>query len=279
MKLENLTIFITGINRGLGRCLAEQILEAGGRVAGTARDLSQLSDLKVRHGDRLWLSMLDLTDVRGIEQALGSAFAELGRVDVVVSNAGYSLLGAAEECTEEQIRHILDTNLLGSIYLARAAVPMMRAQGAGRLVQISSSVGHTAFPGLALYCASKWAIEGFYEALAIEVAGFGISTTLVQPGAIRTEFGSSGVVSQEHEAYRGTPAHHFRQMEPFEASGDPVKMARAILLTLGQTPAPPRLALGRDAYHMIKQALTARLAQLDLLPELTFSTDCEPAPV
>lgn len=277
MSLENRAIFITGINRGLGRHLAEQILEAGGRVAGTARDLSQLQALKETHGERLSLYALDLTDIPRMQAALTSAFATFGRLDAVISNAGYSLMGAAEELDEDDIGHILATNLLGSLHLARAAVPLLRQQGGGRLIQISSAVGHVGLPGLSLYCASKWGIEGFFEALAPEVAGFGIETTLVQPGAIRTDFGASGVVSRELEVYRGTPAHQFRHLTEFQAPGDPAKMARAILGTLELSPAPPRLVLGGDAHQMIRQALQTRLAQIEQLPELTFSTNCQPA--
>jgi NAD(P)-dependent dehydrogenase (short-subunit alcohol dehydrogenase family) len=279
MNSENLTVFITGINRGLGRHLAEQVLEGGGRVAGTARDLTQLQELQALHGERLWLRALELTNVAGIQDAVAAAFGAFPRIDAVISNAGYSLLGAAEECSEADIRQLLDTNLLGSIHLARAAVPYLRAQGGGRLVQISSSASHTGFPGLSLYCASKWAIEGFFEALAPEVAPFGIETCLVEPGAIRTDFGASGVFSPPLDVYRGTPAHQFREMGHFEAPGDPSKMARAILASLRQSPAPTRLALGSDAYQMIRHALVSRLGELDRQRETSFSTDFQPMPV
>lgn len=266
------TVFITGINRGLGRHLAEQVLEAGGRVAGTTRDLRQIEDLR---SDRLLPLSLDLTDFPAIDSALEAAFQAFGRIDAVISNAGYSLMGAAEELSYEAMKHILDTNLLGSIWLARAAVPRLRAQGGGRIIQVSSSSGQTGFPGLSLYCASKWGIEGFFESLAPEVAPFGIETTLVEPGAIRTRFADTGVISQPLAVYQGTPAHHFRELLSggFVANGDPARMARAILASLEQTPAPARLVLGSDAYAMLTTQLSARLQQVQDGREIAYSTD------
>jgi NAD(P)-dependent dehydrogenase (short-subunit alcohol dehydrogenase family) len=280
MLTENRTWFITGINRGLGRHLAQQVLENGERVAGTARDLSQLEDLKQQHGDRLWLGQLDLTDTPGIRSILARAFENFGQVDVVVSNAGYSLLGAAEELNDQDIQHILDTNLVGSIQLARAAVPLLRAQGGGRIVQISSSSAQVSFPGLSLYCASKWGIEGFFESLSQEVRDFGIETTLVEPGAIRTSFATSGVVSPALAIYKDTPVRLFREMldSGFEAGGDPARMATAIIASLETVPAPSRLVLGSDAYTMITEALRGRLERVEKQRKVAYSTDFEMQP-
>ncbi len=273
MTLENRTLLITGINRGLGRHLAEQVLEAGGRVAGTARNPNSLQALQARHGDRLRLFSLDLTDSEQITSVVNEAFSTFSLIDAVISNAAYSLLGAAEEVEPKQIRHLLETNLVGSILLARAALPYFRRQGGGRLIQISSSSGHAGLAGLSLYCASKWGIEGFYESLGQEVEPFGIQTTLVEPGAIRTDFGTTGVVSEPLEAYQGTPAHQFRHLADFQAPGDPSKMARAILDTL-EGPAPTRLVLGQDAYQMIHHGMSSRLVRLEL--EGAVPTDHEP---
>lgn len=268
-------VFITGINRGLGRHLAEQVLDAGGSVAGTTRHLAQLDDLKLRHGNRLLPLPLDVTDFDALAAAVNSAFSAFGHIDAVISNAGYSLLGAAEELTPAAIEKILATNLLASIHLARSAVKLLREQGGGRLIQISSSCGQVGFPGLSLYCASKWGIEGFFEALAGEVAVFGIQTTLVQPGAIRTDFGSSGVLSEPLDVYRGTPAHQFRQMlnQDSQATGDPARMAAAILRTIEQAQAPFRLVLGSDAHSMLMAGLSTRLEQIESCREVSESTD------
>lgn len=155
------TWFITGVNSGFGLVLTELLLRRGDRVAGTSRKLHQLDKLKVQYGEQLWLTSLDLTDTAAIHKAVDSAFAELGRIDVVVNNAGYVLIGAAEEFTDEQMLHQLSTNLVGSIQVVRAALPHLRRQGGGRILQMSSVGGQTAVPGLSVYHASKWGIEGF----------------------------------------------------------------------------------------------------------------------
>jgi NAD(P)-dependent dehydrogenase (short-subunit alcohol dehydrogenase family) len=280
--MEKRTWFITGINRGLGRSLAEALLERGDRVAGTARKLTELDDLKAKYGDRLWTATLDLTDAGAIQSVVGQAFADLGRIDVVVNNAGYSLAGAAEECTEEMIRHQLDTNLLGSILVARAALPHLRAQGRGRILQVSSGAGQLGFPGLSLYTASKWGIEGFFESLAPEVAPFGIETTLFEPGAIRTDFGGRGVLPTAIAAYQDTPAGAMRRAAESlrdagegasEAGGDPAKMAVAMIDSVAQSPAPKRVVMGSDIYEFLLSTYRERAAALEAQKALAFSTD------
>ena len=187
-------------------------MQRGGRVAGTVRNLAHADELKKQFPDQLWIRELDLSDLANIANTFHAAVEHFGRVHAVVSNAAYSLLGAAEELQLDAIRHIVDTNLIGSIELARAAVAHMRPLGGGRLIQISSGAGQAAFPGLSLYCATKWGIEGFFESLAQEVADFGIQTTLVEPGTIRTDFGASGVLSPELDAYREGPVGMLRKM-------------------------------------------------------------------
>ncbi len=252
-------------------------MRRGGRVAGTVRKLADADSLKEKFPDQLWITALDLSDLANIEKTFQAAAEHFGRVHAVVSNAAYSLLGAAEELQLDAIRHIVDTNLIGSLELARAAVSHMRPLGWGRLIQISSGAGQAAFPGLSLYCATKWGIEGFYESLALEVAGFGLQTTLVEPGTIRTDFGASGVLSAELEAYRESPAGTLRRMAAagYAAPGDPAKMAKAIVDTFEVEKAPPRLALGPDVYGYIQTALTSRLEQLEAHKSLTMSTDCD----
>jgi NAD(P)-dependent dehydrogenase (short-subunit alcohol dehydrogenase family) len=182
------TWFVTGTSRGFGLELTEQLLARGDRVAATLRHPDRLDDLAARYGDRLWVRALDVTDAAQMRNVVQEAFASLGRVDVVVSNAGYGLFGTAEDLTDDQVEAMIATNLTASIQLARTAVPHLRAQGGGRLLQLSSMGGQIAFPAFALYHAAKWGIEGFYEALAQEVEPFGIRTVLVEPGMIRTGF-------------------------------------------------------------------------------------------
>lgn len=269
--------FVTGINRGLGRSIAETILNRGGKVAGTVRRRVDVAELEQRFPGQLWLAELDVSDLANVPKVFDEAVKALGRINAVVSNAGYSLMGAAEELELQAIRHIVDTNLLGSIQLARAAVAHMRPLGGGRIIQISSGAGQASFPGLSLYCATKWGIEGFFEGLSHEVAAFGIGTTLAEPGAIRTDFGSTGVLSPELEAYRDGPVGFLRQMAKigYVAPGDPVKMANAIVDTFELEVAPPRLPLGSDVYGYIKTALGARLEQLESYKNL--ETDCDAA--
>ncbi len=277
IPISSSTWFITGVSRGLGRNIAEEVMRRGGRVAGTVRKLADADELKKQFPGQLWIRVLDLSDLANIANTFQAAAGQFGRVHAVVSNAAYSLLGAAEELQIDAIRHIVDTNLIGSIELARAAVAHMRPLGGGRIVQISSGAGQASFPGLSLYCATKWGIEGFFESLAQEVAEFGIHTTLVEPGAIRTDFGASGVLSPELDAYREGPAGTLRTMARagYSAPGDPAKMAKAIVDTFEAEAAPPRLALGPDVYGYVKAALTRRLEQIEAHRSLTMSTDCD----
>jgi NAD(P)-dependent dehydrogenase (short-subunit alcohol dehydrogenase family) len=258
------TWFITGTSSGFGRLLTEMLLARGDRVVGTLRKPGALDDLKKAHGDMLDVVTMDLTDTASIRQAIDKAFAG-GRVDVVVNNAGYGLFGAAEEVTDEQIRHVLDTNLTGSIQVIRAAIPHLRGQGGGRIVQVSSEGGQIAYPNFSLYHASKWGIEGFVEAVAQEVRPFGIDFLIVEPGPSKTDFGK-GLVSPEPMAvYDDTPVGEIRRgiaSGAFEIRGNPDKMARAMIDTVDLDTPPRRLVLGGDAYAHIEAGLGARLDEL-----------------
>ncbi len=177
------TWFITGVSRGRGRQMAEQLLARGERVAGTARRPAALDDLKAQHGDRLWLASLDVTDTAAVRRVVGAAFAPRGPRGGVGHKPGDGELGGAEELTDEQIVHQVNTNLIGSMQVIRAALPLLRAQGGGRIIQVSSEGGQTTYPNFSLYHATKWGIEGFVEAVAQEVAPFGIEFTLAEPGS------------------------------------------------------------------------------------------------
>jgi NAD(P)-dependent dehydrogenase (short-subunit alcohol dehydrogenase family) len=271
------TWFITGINSGFGRQMTEQLLERGDKVAGTVRKLDAVAELKDAYPDRLWLAHLDVTDTAEIHAVVDRAFAELGSIDAVINNAGYGLMGPAEELTDEQVEHVLDTNLLGSIQVTRSAIPHLREQGRGRIIQISTFGGLVALPGGSMYHAGKWGIEGFTEALVGELAPFGIGVTLVEPGGARTNFRyGSSQLGTEIEAYRGTPGGAARKMIEDGTSvpiGDPAKMAALIIATADQDPAPKRMVLGSDSYNFIHQALSDRLAALEAQRDLAMSTD------
>lgn len=273
------TWFITGTSSGFGRHLTELLLEQGDRVAATLRRPERLDDLRAEYGDALWVRELDVTDTARVRTVVGEAFAELGRIDVVVSNAGYGLLGAAEELGDDQIERQIATNLTGSIQLARAVTPHLRVQGGGRLLQISSQGGLIAYAGLSLYHASKWGIEGFYESFAQEVAPFGITTVLVEPGQIGTGFfdvGGSSDVAPALDVYAGSPAAWFRDGVDADAMpGDPRRTAQAII-ALGEADQPPgRQLLGSDALRQVPEALAARRASLLAGHALAVSADRE----
>ncbi len=272
------TWLITGASSGIGRKMTEALLERGERVAATLRRVGALDNLRARHGDRLWVASLDVTDPANVRAVVDRAFGELSRVDVVVSNAGYGLFGAAEEVSDEQIRLQIDTNLVGSIAVIRAALPYLRAQGGGRVLQVSSEGGQTAYPNFSLYHASKWGIEGFVEAVALEVAPFGIGFTLVEPGPTRTEFGAALVSPAPMVAYEDTPAGEVRRAiasGAFAIRGDAGRTAQAMIDVAAINPAPRRLTLGSQAYNNVHAALTGRLAALEAQREVALSADVE----
>lgn len=270
------TWLITGSSSGIGKALLEQLLEHGDRVAATLRTPEVLSDLKARYPEQLWLAPLDVTDTVAIRRVIKHAFTELGRIDVVVSSAGYALFGAAEEVSDEQIDQQLQTNLVGSIQVIRACLPFLREQGGGRVLQVSSEGGQLAYPNFSLYHASKWAIEGFVESVAQEVAPFGIEFTLVEPGPTRTNFGAALVSPPTMAVYDNTPAGDVRRAVAsgaFALTGDPVKMAAAMLEVATVNPAPKRLLLGVGAYERVHAVLSERLVALERQEGVARSTE------
>jgi len=267
------TWFITGTSSGFGLELTERLLARGDRVAATLRNPAQLSLLKERYPSRLWLAQLDVTRTDNVRKVVDDAFAELGQIDVVVSNAGYGLAGAAEELTDAQISRLLNTNVMGSIQVIRAALPHLRQQGGGRILQLSSMGGQVTFPGLSLYHASKFAMEGFVEAVAQEVAEFNIEFTLVEPGTAQTSFTRGMEMAEPLAAYDHTGIRQLLANWP--SVGDAKKMVREMIASTGRSPAPRRLTLGSDAWTLVHAALTSRLAELEAQREIAFSTDSD----
>ncbi|GAA3817332.1 SDR family oxidoreductase [Cellulomonas soli] len=271
------TWLITGVSSGFGRHLTEQLLERGDRVVGTVRRPEAVADLAARFPEMFTVEVLDVTDPAAVRAVVDRSFATLGRIDVVVSNAGYGIFGAAEELSDAQVEHVIATNLTGSIALIRSALPHLRAQGSGRVVQLSSYGGQVAFPGNSLYHATKWGIEGFAESVAAEVAPFGIGVTIVEPGGARTEFRyASAQVAEAIPAYAGTPARSFeRMLDPANglAPGDPARMAAAIIDSVDVEPAPLRLVLGSQAQAGLVATLRARLADYEQQADSAARTD------
>ena len=272
------TWFITGTSSGFGRVLTEKLLARGDRVAATVRKTATLEHLKAQYGDRLWVAALDVTDTQAVRRVVDQAFANLGRVNVIVNNAGYGLFGAAEEVSDEQVRHQIDTNLIGSIAVIRACLPHLRAQGGGHVLQVSSEGGQMTYPGFSLYHATKWGIEGFVEATAKEVAPFKIAFTLVEPGPTGTNFGAGLVRSQPMTIYEDTSVGEVRDAiasGEFKVTGDANKMVDAMIAAADCHAPPLRLTLGSIAYASIHKALNDRLAGLAASKTITLSTDLD----
>ncbi|KQP56103.1 SDR family oxidoreductase [Agreia sp. Leaf283] len=274
------TWLITGASSGIGRAVAAKVLANGDRVAAFVRDPRALDELAAGYPNHLWTAQVDVTDTNELRLATERAFAELGHIDVLFSNAGSGAFGAAEELDDAVIEQQIALNMVAPIQLIRAALPHLRAQGGGRIIQMSTMGGQLATTGGSMYHASKWGIEGFTESLMGEVAAFGIAVTLIEPGNVRTPFGAALSVAAPLSAYAETPVGQVRQYIEAaggnltaNAPGDPDLIADAIISVATQTPAPRRLVLGSDAFNGIRAALVSRLTELDQAAAVSASTD------
>jgi len=232
--------FITGASRGFGREWSIAALERGDRVAATARDLATLDDLVAAHGDRILPLQLDVTDRDADFAAVARAAEHFGRLDVVVNNAGYGQFGMVEEISETEAREQIETNLFGALWITQAALPILRAQGSGHIIQVSSIGGISAFPNIGMYHASKWALEGISQSLAQEVAGFGVKVTLVEPAGYSTDWGGASArhatPNPDYDDFRvEAQAQRARRAA---SPGDPVA-TRGPILELVDTDEPP----------------------------------------
>jgi NAD(P)-dependent dehydrogenase (short-subunit alcohol dehydrogenase family) len=251
--------FITGTSKGFGRIWAEAALARGDRVTATARDVKTLDPLVERYGNQMSAITLDVTDKAAVAAAITGAHARFGRLDVVVNNAGYGLFGTIEEVSEAEARAQLETNLFGALWVTQAALPIMRTQGSGHIIQVSSIGGINAFPTVGLYHASKWGLEGFSQSLAAEVAGFGIKVTLVEPGAFATEWGGpSAQRATQMPAYDGARA----AIAAFRGSnvpGDPDATGPAILKVVDAEDPPLRIFFGSGGLPMTRAEYARRI--------------------
>jgi NAD(P)-dependent dehydrogenase (short-subunit alcohol dehydrogenase family) len=270
---------ITGSSRGLGRALSEVVLDAGHSLVATARDPRQLDDLVERFGDRVRALELDVTDPQAAVRVVNETVRSFGRIDVLCNNAGYGNVGPIEDTSIEDFRAQIETNLFGVIYLTKAALPFMREQHAGRILQCSSIGGRIGAMGRAPYSAAKFGVEGFSEVLAKETAPLGIKVTIIEPGGFRTDFaGTSTVINAGQEAYASTVGataafqRKFNGMQP----GDPVKAARAILQIAATDDPPLRLLLGSDAVEGVEKADRAKTESDRTWRSLSLSTDFDP---
>jgi NAD(P)-dependent dehydrogenase (short-subunit alcohol dehydrogenase family) len=272
--------FVTGSSRGLGRHIVEQAAAAGHHVVATARDPRALDQLASRCGKRLHLEQLDVTDPAAAERAIANGLAAFGRLDVVVNNAGQGDRVSLEDTTIDVFRRQIETNFLGTVYVTKAAVPIMRRQGGGRIIQISSLGGRIGSPGVTAYQSAKWAVGGFSEALAAEVAPLGIKITVLEPGGMRTDWaGASMTTPPISDPYQATVGASARAMQGFErtANSDPAKVAR-LVLTVAELDDPPlRLLAGSDAYEYGRAAWRARVHTDATWERLSRSTDHDDA--
>jgi NAD(P)-dependent dehydrogenase (short-subunit alcohol dehydrogenase family) len=273
--------FLTGSSRGLGREIAEAVLAAGHRLVATARQPENLANLAGRYGRQILPVALDVADPAAAEAAVAAGVREFGRLDVVVNNAGYADLASVEDVTVDDFRAQVDTNLLGVVYVTKAALPVLRRQGSGRIIQVSSIGGRLATPGLSAYQAAKWAVGGFSEVLAKEVEPLGIKVTVLEPGGMATDWAGSSMhvppVSEPYQATVGVMArlHHEGNSPP--VLGDPAKVAQVVLAVADMDEPPLRLILGSEAYAYATAAARTR-AESDLKwHDLTVSTDRDDA--
>ncbi len=269
---------ITGSSRGLGRALAEAALAAGHRVVATARDPRALADLVDRYGDAVRPIALDVTDPEAAARAVALAVEAFGGLDVVVNNAGYGDIGSVEDTSLEDFRKQIEANLFGTIIVTKAAIPLLREQGAGRFLQLSSVGGRRGAPGRAAYSAAKWAVEGFSEVLAQEMALVGVKVTIVEPGGFRTDFaGASTRLDPGRPEYDAVVGAAARMQARYDGKqpGDPRRAAQVLLQVAAMDEPPLRLPLGSDAIAAISAADQQRLAELERWGALSASTDFE----
>ncbi len=268
---------ITGCSTGFGRALAEAVLQKGDYLLATARKPEQLGALIELYPETAKAVRLDVTVSQDIQSAVDSAIATFGRIDVLVNNAGHGLIAALEEVSDEETHQFFETNFFGALRLMQAVLPVMRQQGSGHIINLSSTAGLVGFGGSSLYCGAKFALEGTSEALAKEVESLGVKVTLIEPGAFRTDFTgrSLATVEQSIDAYAsvsGASLQWFKEMDG-QQPGDPAKAAQAIIQAV-ESPHPPiRLALGTDAMSLIQEKLERVKTDLDAWQQVTVSTD------
>lgn len=269
---------ITGSSRGLGWALANAVLEAGDKLVATARDPAQLADLVEAYGSRVVALPLDVTDEVAAEAAVKTAVETFGRLDVLVNNAGYGNVAPIEDTSLADFRAQIETNLFGTVIMTKAAIPVMRGQGAGHIIQFSSVGGRIGPVGRAPYAAAKWGVEGFSEVLSKEVGPLGIKVTVIEPGGFRTDFAGSSTAlfagRPEYAETVGAMADYQRNYNGRQP-GDPAKAA-AVVLHIASLDAPPlRLLLGSDAAAAVERADAARMEADRTWRVISQSTDFE----
>ena len=275
---NNKVWFVTGASKGLGLALVKKLLNEGYKVAATSRNLSDLTKAVDTQNEQFLPLAVNLTSEDSVQEAVELTVKTFGKIDVIVNNAGYGLLGGIEELTDREARDNFEVNVFGSLNVIRKALPYLRAQKSGHILNVSSIGGFTgAFAGGGIYCATKFAVNGFSETLSAEVAPFGIKVTIVQPGYFRTNFLSAGSLAvpqnqiADYQNVRDTVNFHQNDMDKQQA-GDPEKAAEAMISITNEANPPLNLFLGEDAYGLVEKKLAFVQNELATWKELTLST-------
>ncbi|WP_143309180.1 SDR family NAD(P)-dependent oxidoreductase [Chitinophaga vietnamensis] len=270
------TWFITGTSRGFGRIWAEAALQRGDRVAATARQLASIADLKEKYGDQVLTLALDVTDPVQVKTAVTQAHSHFGRLDIILNNAGYSLIGTIEEASAAEVRQLYDTNVFGPLAVIQSALPLLREQGGGHIIGVSSTLGHVAMPVIGYYCSSKWTFEAIHESLAAEVKPWGIKVTIVEPGAYATEFGSQESLkfSKALDIYTDFKTQFTTALRKMER-GDPRATPEALFKIVDAEQPPLRCFLGSRNLSEVRAVYAERLATWETWQPLAASAQGE----
>lgn len=252
--------FITGSSRGFGRIWTEAILQRGDKVAATARRLESIADLNEKYGQNVLTLAMDVTNAEQVNSAVNQAHEHFGRLDIILNNAGYSLVGTIEEANIDDIQALYQTNVLGTVSVIQAALPLLREQGKGHILGVSSGLGHVTYPVIGYYCSSKWAFEAIHESLATEVKQFGIDVSIVEPGAYATEFGSQDSLKFANgmDVYNSFKDQFVERIKTTK-QGDPKATPEAIFKLVDAANPPLRLFLGDQNLPEIREAYKQRL--------------------
>jgi len=271
--------FITGASRGFGRVWTEAALKRGDKVAATARKLSSIAELNEKYGANVLTLELDVTNNEQVKTAVTQAHNHFGRLDIVLNNAGYSLVGTIEESAAEDVKAMYDTNIFGALAVIQAALPLLRKQGTGHIIGVSSNLGHVVLPVIGYYCSSKWAFEAIHESLALEVKPFGIKVTIIEPGAYATEFGSQESLKfaagmDIYTDFKKQFADRLKDME----RGDPEATPEALFKVADAENPPLRFFLGSHNLPWVKKAYEERLAEWEKWKDVSNAAQGSPQP-
>jgi len=268
--------FITGTSSGFGRSLAEEVLKTGDRVVATARKPETVKDLEKQYPGQVLAVKLDVTKRAQIDAAVQKAVATFKRIDVLVNNAGYGLMGAIEDVSDASVKRIFDTNVFGLMHVTQAILPVMRKQRSGHVLNISSVVGQLAFPMTGIYCATKHTVEAISEALSMEIAPFGIKLTIIEPGYFKTDFGGRSIerakATKPYQQLEKEIVERFKNMDASPTAGDPRKGALAMMAAVHASEPPLRLVLGADALGMIRAKIDSQRKELDRWQDVSTAT-------